>query len=122
MPVQTFAESAFRSRLDADIALYESGEYQKAVDSLKTLLQVKIENELEKQKDDERENKARQNLHSKKRRVKPPVAPSSFAAAVLSQTMVRLEWADNSDNKESFVLERRTVGGGFLEHFLPYSD
>ena len=128
VPARTFAASVSRERLDAHIAFYENGEYQKAVDGLKALLpsltekrevaeayqylaysyvlldmidqaksnfsvllrkfpnieidtisvppnitivykQVKLENQLEKQKDDEQENKVRQSQHSKKSRV-----------------------------------------------------
>ena len=42
-----------------------------------------------------------------------PAAPSGLAASVLSATQVELSWTDNSDNEDTFILERKSGGGSY---------
>ncbi|MBN1669820.1 MAG: fibronectin type III domain-containing protein [Kiritimatiellae bacterium] len=42
--------------------------------------------------------------------LQPPAAPSNLAAAAGSSSKVALAWADNSDNEDSFKVDRRTSG------------
>lgn len=42
-----------------------------------------------------------------------PTAPSNLTATVLSGTEVRLNWQDNSNNENDFVIEGRVTGGSY---------
>lgn len=44
-----------------------------------------------------------------------PAAPSNLRGEFVSGTQVRLLWQDNSDNEESFILERSTDGAEFVQ-------
>lgn len=44
-----------------------------------------------------------------------PNAPSGLVAAVVSSTQINLSWTDNSNNEESFRIERSTDGTNFAE-------
>jgi hypothetical protein len=44
-----------------------------------------------------------------------PAAPSTLAAQTISASEIQLSWADNSNNEESFRVERSTGGGAFQE-------
>jgi hypothetical protein len=43
----------------------------------------------------------------------PPVAPSDLAAGAVSQTQIDLSWTDNSDDEDSFEIQRKTGSGSF---------
>ncbi|MBN1449260.1 MAG: fibronectin type III domain-containing protein [Bacteroidetes bacterium] len=43
----------------------------------------------------------------------PPAAPSGLAAVAVTPAGIRLEWRDNSDNEQSFVIEHRKAGGSW---------
>jgi hypothetical protein len=43
----------------------------------------------------------------------PPVAPSAFRAIPVTADMVRLDWADNSRNETSFMVDVESEWGGF---------
>lgn len=43
----------------------------------------------------------------------PPSAPSNLALDVLSSKEINLKWTDNSNNREGFVIERKTAVGAF---------
>ena len=53
-----------------------------------------------------------------------PDAPSNFTAQPLDTTRIRLDWQDNSDNEDSFILERRDfpVGAFAVIATLPASN
>jgi hypothetical protein len=42
-----------------------------------------------------------------------PEVPTGLTATQLTTTEVEINWTDNSDNEDNFVLERNTNGGGF---------
>lgn len=44
-----------------------------------------------------------------------PAAPSNLAAAAVSTTEIALTWTDNSNNETSFRIERKTLGGSYVE-------
>jgi len=44
----------------------------------------------------------------------PPVAPSNLNAQVLSSSSIKLNWLDNSNNEEVFILERSKSGGAYV--------
>src|SRR5439155_13693111 len=44
--------------------------------------------------------------------VSPPAAPSTLVATPASSTQVNLTWADNSNNENNFILERKAGAGG----------
>ncbi|MFN7139548.1 MAG: fibronectin type III domain-containing protein, partial [Limisphaerales bacterium] len=46
----------------------------------------------------------------------PPAAPSGLTAAAVSATQVNLNWTDNSNNEDNFIVARSTTSGG------PYTD
>ncbi len=43
----------------------------------------------------------------------PPAAPSGLSATAVSNSRIDLSWSDNSNDEESFDLERATSGGSF---------
>jgi len=43
----------------------------------------------------------------------PPTAPSGLTVTVLSDTQLRLNWVDNSNNETRFDIDRRTGAAGF---------
>jgi hypothetical protein len=43
----------------------------------------------------------------------PPAAPSGLTAEPVSETVIRLEWRDNSNNETEFLIERSSPAGGF---------
>jgi titin len=58
----------------------------------------------------------------------PPVAPSNMRATATSPTDVDVTWKDNSNNEDSYHLERADNAGGFVEiavlgaHVVSYHD
>jgi subtilisin family serine protease len=47
--------------------------------------------------------------------IDPPDAPSHLVAEARSETRIRLDWRDNSDDEEGFKIERKTEGGSFIQ-------
>ena len=46
----------------------------------------------------------------------PPAAPSNLAAVAASSSQINLDWTDNADNEDGFILERKTgVAGTWAE-------
>ncbi len=44
-----------------------------------------------------------------------PTAPSNLAASNVSSSSLQLNWTDNSNDEDNFVVERNANGGGYLE-------
>jgi fibronectin type 3 domain-containing protein len=51
-----------------------------------------------------------------------PAAPSGLTAVPLSQTQIQLDWSDNSDNEDNFIVERSTDNVTFVKIATPAAD
>jgi hypothetical protein len=51
--------------------------------------------------------------------VSPPAAPSGLTATAVSKSQINLTWTDNSNNEDSFIVERKTTGAYSVVATLP---
>ena len=54
--------------------------------------------------------------------VAPPNAPSDLAAVTISSTQIRINFSDNSNNEQGFIVERRLQSGGSFTPIITLAE